>query len=290
MIRYLCLMASLLFSTWLCADTGDWRIVEASAPVSGTDRQRIGEIACSDEEFEVTDEGVHCMRCPEYTGDPGANSGLDIDHALTGHFTDASAGVEWILDTSGCEAHFANFGGVILLQPEKPAKTFSLLSALGRQKRVEGSGRLKMSYYRPGFRLNDCLVIGHPNERNLLVCNEVEMAQGEVIGHISTLDIGKRGINRWRLLRWYDNSAGNSTRILSVVPTRMHTILLENGEEMLHVSMRIAEIDSTAAEPQKLPESLLNLDFRRKGQRLFATASTQRTLEEINLLTTKMLD
>ena len=117
------------------------------------------------------------------------------------------------------------------------------------------------------------------------------MAQGEVIGHISAMEISRRDITRWRLLRWYDNSASDMARMISVVPTDMRQVQLKDGEQSLQITLAIAEnsADSKVKSP-KTTEKNVTLVYLRKSQRLFATPETQQLLGEINLLTGQMLD
>ncbi|MCP5445686.1 MAG: hypothetical protein H6964_01660 [Chromatiaceae bacterium] len=295
MIRSLSIMAALVLGAWnqVHADANEWRTTLEPAAITAYEMQAIGNAVCGDGGFEETENGLSCTICPEFTGNAGSNSGLEIGHPFRGRFSGAKAGQEWIVDTEGCEAHFAGFGGALLLEqtisrplPGSPAAVLSSKPAT-----APTNSPLSLIYYKPGFRLNDCLIFGGKDERSLLVCNEADMAQGEVIGHISAMEISRRDITRWRLLRWYDNSASDMARMISVVPTDMRQVQLKDGEQSLQITLAIAEnsADSKVKSP-KTTEKNVTLVYLRKSQRLFATPETQQLLGEINLLTGQMLD
>jgi hypothetical protein len=117
------------------------------------------------------------------------------------------------------------------------------------------------------------------------------MAQGEVIGHVSAMEISRRGITRWRLFRWYDNSSTELTEVLSVIPTGIRRMELDTGKPGLQIELKIVATGRDAYE--KAPEApgrTVNLLFRRQGQRFFATEKTQTRLNEIGDLTRKVLE
>ena len=286
----------LLFGSGLLAiaDMDEWRLTEAPPPISQADRSLIGRTVCGAGQFEMTEAGVRCKVCPKFTGNAGSDEGLEIGLMSRGRFTAAGAEGEWLLDTDGCEAHYTSFGGAILLSPAAP-KTLGLgmpalsLGSSLTSKAVEEP--LTQVFYKPGFRLNDCLTWGGDDSRSLLVCNEADMAQGEVIGHISSMEISRRGITRWRLLRWYDNAGSDLPQIVSVVPSGMRRIELEDGQPGLQIKVKILETsrEDFEKETAPAPESV-SLIFQRKGQRFFATKKTQGHLQAISILTRKMLE
>lgn len=295
MIRSLCITVLLVLGTWnqIYADSDEWRTTAEPAAISAADMQAIGSAVCGNGGFEETEGGLICSICPEFTGNAGSNSGLEIGQPFRGRFSGAKAGEEWIVDTEGCEAHFAGFGGAILLgQAKSKPLPGSPAAVLGSKLTVAATNKpLSFIYYKPGFRLNDCLIFGGKDKRSLLVCNEADMAQGEVIGHISAMEISRRDITRWRLLRWYDNAASNMSKIISVVPTEMREVQLKDGQKSLQITLTIAEnnLDNKDKSPEETKKEV-TLVYLRKSQRLFATPETQQLLGEINLLTGKMLD
>ena len=247
-------------------------------------------------QFEVAETGVRCKVCPAFTGSAGYEEGMAILSMLRGSFTTAKAAGEWLLDTDGCEVHYEDFGGALLLAfpklkgiPGMPAVTLG--SSLVKKPGKELSGALQFVFYKPGFRMNDCLAFGGIESRTLLVCNEADMAQGKLIGHVSAMNVSRRGISRWRLLRWYDNSRSDTPQILSVVPTGMSQVELDKGQPGLQINLKILESTrqdyEKSSKPVVKPVTLL---FRRKGQRFFVTKDTQGQLEEISVLIRKMLD
>ncbi len=271
----------------------DWPVTEARPPIPEADRSLVGRVVCGEGQFDTTEAGVSCRTCPKFTSGAGFDEGLDIGHMLRGQFTAAGAEGEWILDTDGCEAHFRSFGGAILLSPaaRRPVAA-TPETALGyRLIAKPGRGRLAMVWYKPGFRVNDCLVFGGEKTRTQLVCSEVDMAQGEVVGHISAMEISRRDIRRWRLLRWYDNRGTSMTEVVSVVPTRMRRVEMDDGQAGLQVQMNVLQTTRESYEEDGQPSGTpVTLEFKRKGQRFFATEQTQERLDRIGRLTRRMLE
>lgn len=251
--------------------------------------QLIGNAVCGEGGYSYTDEGLECDKCPEFTGSAGADSGLILAYPLRGHFSGAEKSEEWIIDTDGCEAHFAGFGGAMLLA--RPADEQATASPASIGSEETSSAALSLIYYKPGFRLDDCLVMETEENHSLLICNEADMAQGEVIGHISVMEITRRDITRWRLLRWYDNSTAYMKSIVAVVPVAMRQLPSEEGQK-LEITMTIMETTREAKEIHEAAPSVktVRLEFQRKGHRLFATPESQQIIGEINQLTGKMLD
>ena len=99
------------------------------------------------------------------------------------------------------------------------------------------------------------------------------------------------GINRWRLLRWYDNTGSDVSQIVSVVPTGMHRLDLDDGQPGLQIKLKVLEANRQGLDKMLNSSSeTFNLIYRRKGRRFFATAKTQGHLERIGALVKKMLD
>jgi hypothetical protein len=253
------------------------------AAIADNDKNQIGRVVCGQGGYETSGTGVRCKLCPDFTGNGGSDEGLEIEAMIRGRFTSAESPGEWMLDTQGCEAHFQGFGGALLLAPTEQEP------AAANDKPTPGP--LGMVFYKPGYRLNDCLPFGTDAARTLLVCNEYDMAQGEIIGHVSAMEISRRGITRWRLFRWYDNSGTDSAEVLAVIPTSMHRMELEDGEPGLQIKLEIVETGRKAYEKApEAPGKSVNLLFRRQGQRFFATEKTQARLEEIGKLTRRVLE
>ena len=256
---------------------GDDRAGGPVAEMRGPDKTAIGRLICGVEGFDFIETGLHCSGCPEFSGRPNSSQGLEIDYVWYGRFTDGKRD-ELLLDTLGCEAHFENFGGAVLLYRKSPKSA--------------AADRFELAYYQPGVRLDDCLTFGGEQERSLLVCNESEMAQGEAIGHVSSMEVSKHEIDRWRLFRWYDNSGSESDRVVSIVPSGMHAVDLDgDGQPELQVGLEIWQGSRTAFDKQdRAAARTVELVFRRKGQRFFATDKTRELLGEINLLTHQELE
>ncbi len=287
--------AALVFSSaWspAFADSDAARVTAPPPPVPESERALIGRAVCGEGGFETTAEGVRCKVCPEFTGSADSEEGLQIGRVFRGRFSGTSTEQEWLLDTDGCEAHYENFGGAILLGATAPASP-AQMPASGQGVGVTakpGGGPPAVIFYEPGFRLGDCVAFGVRNAPTQLVCNEADMAQGEVVGHISVMEISQRGITRWRLLRWYDNSGTDIEEVVSIIPTGMHRVELAGGQLALEIALRVLETSREAYEKQAEPlGKSVNLVFLRKGQRFFAEPETQRRLEEISVLTRKML-
>ncbi len=295
MNSYLPIAASLVFGVWAVAlaDSTDWRLTAAPPATPETELNLIGRTVCGEGEFESTGGSVRCRTCPEFTTNAGSDEGLNIGHIIHGRFSSADAVGELLLDTDGCEAHFQNFGSAILLGPAVPKPVLGRPAVMlgSRLSTKPSAGLPTVIFYRPGFRLNDCLVFDSGNTRTMLICNEADIAQGEVIGHISAMEISRRRITRWRLLRWYDNSGTDMTEILSVIPTGIHRLQQDDRQPALEVKLKILEATREAYEKGSEPQvKAINLVFQRKRQRFFATTETQQKLAEINALTSKMLE
>ncbi len=287
--------ASLLLGGWalVSADFNDWQLTAVPPPVPDADKSRVGRAVCGDGRFDTTEAGVRCRVCPDFTSNAGSSEGLYIGHMLRGRFTTAKAEGEWLLDTEGCEGHFRSFGGAILLAPKIPKPVPATpATALGHRLVAKpAGGPLKVVFYKPGFRLNDCLVFGGEKTRSQLVCNEADSVHGEVVGHVSALEISRRGVMRWRLLRWYDNSWTDMPEMVSVVPTEMRRVELSDGQWELQVKIRIVETIRESYENGSDPAGkTIDLEFSRKGQRFFATERTQEHLRKISRLTRQMLE
>jgi len=294
MINYLFFAAVLVLGGWDTgfADTLDWRMNPQPKTLTASERQQIGHLVCGKDGYETSDAGVNCKACPSFTGNEGSDDRLEIESMIRGRFTSAESTGEWLLDTQGCEAHYDAFGGALLLAPPvRRSFAGSPALALGRTLAAKPpSGPLERIFYKPGFRLNDCLSFGGENARTLLVCNEHDLAHGEVVGHVSVMEVSRRGITRWRLVRWYDNSGTDMPHVVSVTPRGMRRVEPEPGQAALQIKFEIVETDRETYE--KAPEArgrVVNLLFRRQGQRLFATEKTRTRLQEIADLTRKML-
>ena len=275
------------------ADSTGWRVTPSPSAMLDSEIKQIGRVVCDEGGYETTAVGLRCKVCPKFTGNAGSDEGLEIGPAVRGRFTTNKAEGQWILDTNGCEAHVQNYGGAILLGPNE-RKQFVGTPAVALGNRLTpkpAAGPLAVLFYRPGYRLNDCLPFAGHDNRTLLVCNEFDVAQGEIIGHVSSMEISRRGISRWRLLRWYDNSDTDMPEVLSITPTGMHPVELDNGQPGLRIKLKVVEFERQAyQQATEMPGKSVNLIFRRQGQRFFATEKTQARLETIGMLTRKKLE
>jgi hypothetical protein len=264
------------------AEASDWRLNEPAPIPSDEHRKVIGQSVCGESGFELSAEGLRCKICPKFTSNPGSKEGLHIVHTNRSRFSSAAAENEWLLDTEGCEAHYASFGGAILLSHTTSKTVFTMPAVeLGFSIVVNpAAGPLALAFYKPGFRVNDCLPWIGKDDRNLLVCNEADMAQGEIIGHISSMEISRRGITRWRLLCWYDNTSSDLSQVVSVLPSEMRRIEEEGGTPGLQLKLKIfestREVYEKGSEPTAKQFSLL---FKRKGQRFFRHQEEPGTVE-----------
>ena len=104
-------------------------------------------------------------------------------------------------------------------------------------------------------------------------------------------EISEQDITRWRLLRWYDNSAANTNMIVSVVPTEMRQVRFDNGRKRCAYdgNCRNKPGQGWKKEPGSLAKTV-TLTFLRKGQRLFASTESPTKLWGDKSLTGKMLD
>ena len=291
----LCTIVLLALYGLVSAEESDWRLTPRPPALSEANQDLIGRTVCGEDGFEL-DEGVlRCNLCPDFTGNPGSREGLEIGSVIQGRFSGRGpeVGTEWLLDTDGCESHNESFGGVILLGPiptESSDRAGTGIPSVATTDRLSDKP-IRLIFYKAGFRVNDCLVFVGEKGRNLLVCNEADMAQGEVIGHISLMEISRRGINRWRLLRWYDNSGSDMQEVVSVVPTEMRAQTAKSGATLLQIRMSILEVTRERYDQAPEPQGkIITLEFQRTGQRFYPTRQTQASLGEIGVLTRKMLD
>ncbi len=269
------------------ADTSPWRATAQLPPPNAAELQRIAQLVCGELGYKIDAAEIQCNGCPAFTGDAASEDGLEIVAYNRGHFTGDGAGEQWLLDTQGCEAHYESFGGALLLARPKP----NTRPAAKAKDSGPAAQALQLLHYRPGYRLNDCLPFETPGPRTLLVCNEFDITQGEVIGHVSTMEVSQRGITRWRLLRWYDNTGSDQADVVSVSPTDMRRVTLEDGRPGLSIRLAILQTTRTAYEqsPDTVgkPQELL---FLLEGARFFATPKTQVQLSRIGALTRRMAD
>ena len=265
------------------------KLVDLEVLFSHQDRLKAGQFVCGKSGFDITDKGVHCHVCPEFSGQSGGSEGMDIDFLIRGNFTGAES-KDVLLNTLGCEAHYDNFGGMILLSEISSDKKSTLVVASPDNKKDDGN--LKFQYYAPGYRLDDCLVFDEKYSRSLLVCNEYWLGQGNVIGHVSAIEVTSRAVTRWRLFRWYDNTASDYNQPISFVPEKMYKTFSEDGEdELLVVELSDVEVPKEYINIRKKYKSnKIKLNFIRDGQRFFSDDETQDALGNFNYLTRDMMD
>jgi hypothetical protein len=262
--------------TSINAANDGWNVGEVKNNIPAEELSRIGLAVCTDGLFEISDGAVVCSTCPGYTGNAGDQAEMSINVRHVGHFSSGHGPKEWLLDTDGCEPHYVDFGGAILLrESETNASTTPL----------------NMLFYRPGFRVSDCLNWETKDSPALLVCNEVSTAQGESVGHISMLDIDQKSISRWRLLRWYDNSGGIQPDIVAIIPQSMKKVKLANGQPALRIELikRVTSRESFERNPELMWQSS-TLDFKLRGRRFFATEPTQHIIGEVSVLLRGLLE
>lgn len=265
-----------LLSQNILADDDGWGISGGSARIPAADLKRIGLAICGQGKYRIDDDAVTCRICPDYTGNAGDVSDMTISARHIGHFSSARGPSEWLLDTDGCEPHYADFGGAILLADH--------------QSKTAAEG-LELLFYQPGYRVGDCLIWPTRDSPSMLVCNEVSTAQGESVGHISMMDMDRRGISRWRLFRWFDNSGSIQSDIVSITPHSMTRVTLNNGQPALRIEMRKLIISREAFDKEPEPTGQpVTLDFQLRGRRFFATEATQRVIEELSVLIRRMLE
>lgn len=280
---YLVLLLFGLNTTYVQA--ADETLTEAIEPFTKQERLKIGQAVCEDSKINLTEEGLSCRSCPSYTGQPDDPTGLHIEKLIRGQFTRTGSN-EILIDTSGCEAHFANFGGAILLR--KPPLGLPA-NATGKQ---PDKNAFELQYYSPGYRLNDCLAFEKQGLQTVLVCNEFWQGQGEMIGHVSVMEISSRSITRWRLFRWYDNTSADSEQVISIVPEQISKLSLRNGkQDALKVTLKLIQTSRQAYEKNTDDKpALITLMFVREGQRFFADDDTRARLGEISTLTRNISD
>ena len=252
----------------------DRRIGEPPIPLSAAESRDVGERVCGPGNHRADADRIYCLTCPPFTGDAGDASGMVLSSPIRGRLLDGDS-EQLLFDTSGCEPHFEEFGGALLVQKDATAA---------------GSG-VEMLLYRPGFRLDDCLRLRLSNRPTLLVCNEEFMAQGEIVGHLSEMQVSRKDITRWRLVRWYDNSGGESDRVLRIVPTRARAVDLGGGRQELRLELSFSDLPRRAFEGAAAPPAqTIGLRFERAGDRLFPDPASLSELSRLEDLMARYLD
>lgn len=245
------------------------RIGEPWPALLPVEAQEIGALVCGNRHRQPDPASIQCAKCPLFTSDVGFAEIWTLRAAMRIH--DAEEGIEQLLfDTDGCEPHFLEFGGALLMQKSVRAE----------------DQPWTVQIYQPGYRLDDCLRL--PGATTLLVCNEEFLAQGENFGDISAIRIGADRIDRWRLLHWYDNSGSDSRSVLRLVPTGARVIQDEGRPESLQVDLELLE-DSRKrfdAEPDRAGEQL-TVRFERAGDRLFPDTASSKVLIRLEKLMAK---
>ena len=286
LIIYLYVISVAISSLALAVDE---KLVDSEVLFSHQDRLKAGQFVCGKSGFDITDKGVHCHVCPEFSGQSGGSEGMDIDFLIRGNFTGVES-KDVLLNTLGCEAHYDNFGGMILLSEISNDKKSTLLVVSPDNKKDDGN--LKFQYYFPGYRLDDCLVFDEKHSRSLLVCNEYWSGQGDVIGHVSAIEVSSRAVTRWRLFRWYDNTASDAKQPISFAPEKMYkSFSPESDNETLVVELnKIKAPEEYINLRKKYKSNKIKLNFIRDGQRFFSDEETQDVLGSFNYLTREILD
>ncbi len=271
--------------TLISSVAADSLLTEPMEKLTIKERTKIGHAICEDSKFTLTENSLNCLTCPSYTGQPGDNGGLLVENIIRSNFTSTDSD-ELLLDTRGCEAHYTNFGGAILLRNIRAGLSTTSPSKKANDKVLE------FQFYRPGFRLNDCLSLEQPGKRTQLVCNEHWMGQGEVIGHISAIEILNQAITRWRLFRWYDNSSTESSRVISVLPEEMNKSGIP-GKKQQTIDITVSIVDTPRPLYETSPgasRTKEKLRFIQEGERFIADEATRTLLGKISSLTRNETD
>jgi len=266
--RHILIAGHMALVASLCiAAADDFRATGPVPALTEEERELIGKAVCGEGDYENKDSGVRCFDCPKFTGRAGSNEGLEISHLIRGRFTGKQT-EELLLDLDGCEAHSSSYGGALLLVSATDTPSY------------------KQVYYKPGFRLNDRLKLDAGKEGNVLVCNESDIAQGEVFGQVSLVEVSDKEISRKRLFRWYDNRAAGGPRVVHAVPEKIEVISPPKKEPArVQVTLRTREISRAALDKgEPGAEKVESLLFEQKGKQLAADKKTQQILARIDAL------
>lgn len=265
----------------LAGEADDRRLTAPIISMSEAEKSLVGAAVCGEGQYEISGAGVRCPVCPFFTSRAGANEVLEIGAMMRVRFPGREAD-DLLLDAEGCEAHSARNGAALLLGP-KPTGD-GLPQVAGYWEGVTPQTRYQMLYYKPGFRLYDCLRFDVEAGSMPLACNESDMAQGEVLGHLSVMEISREGVRRQPLFRWYDNRGTGAVKPTYVIPEQMERVLARGKRpETLKIGLRI----KGPAFPQEITESLA---FERKGLRFVADQKTQGALNRMAPLTRAVSD
>ena len=114
-----------------------------------------------------------------------------------------------------------------------------------------------------------------------------------MLGHVSVIEMTQKGFTRWRLLRWYDNAATETGKVVSVVPENIRFVSDGTGRGVaLRVNVRVVQSGRKEYEKQggDLKGELLRLLFQRQGERFFADETTREALAGTSALIREFLD
>ena len=171
-------------------------------------------VICEDLEVMEYHGETACSGCPSYTTMSELVEPFTFSHGIDGSFSKPDTHQK-LMDTFGCEPHSNSFGGALLLE--------------------SNNGQWQRLYYQSGIRLNDCLSYRTENLTELLVCNEIDIFQGQQFGLLSVLRITDKRIRRRVLLEWYaDEENGNAIRLENMMQSDI------NHDEYHDLSLKIS--------------------------------------------------
>ncbi len=143
---------------------------------------KTAKAVCGENSVIRVDGQYACKSCSEFTSAGDFEEPLVLRAMVSGHFSTLKHR-EVAVDTEGCEPHNNSYGGLMLLR--------------------EVEGVLQQHYYQAGFRLHECLKFSAPEERDTLVCNQVDYAQGQAFGQFSEFRFGRHQAAWTELQSWF---------------------------------------------------------------------------------------
>jgi len=206
--------------------------------------------------------GIGCKTCPSFTTFHDTSGSLTS--VVYGSFTKTGTR-EALVDLNGCEPHANNYGGTVLLR-----------------RTSNGWSRIR---YQIGFRSYDCLKINTSTDhRNSLVCEIMDMAQGNLFASLDQIEIGSAKNTTTNLLAVNSNTGTCRPPYYQV---EIKDFFREDNKLIVKVSeAREAEGIHTEKNSEdcitpKLPKSKLHqLTFLFNGQSFSPTSATAELIKQ----------
>ncbi|TNC81247.1 MAG: hypothetical protein C9356_10295 [Oleiphilus sp.] len=240
--------ASLFSTSTMLAAQSPLEIKSIEKPVD----LKTAKAVCGENAVTRVDGQFACTSCSEFTSAGDFDEPLVLRAMVSGHFSTRKHR-EVAVDTEGCEPHNNSYGGLILLR--------------------EVDDKLQHHYYQPGFRLQECLKFSAPENRDTLVCNQVDYAQGQAFGQFSEFRFGRHQAAWTELQSWFIHEEEK----LKVEPVSAKQIdINRDGLQDLRIIFK--------AKATREPELKFTLDFLFDGEHFKIAPTNKETKRSLDKL------